>query len=227
MTKYARRDPASRETERFSVYVAAFILTGFWVSCGGQSTGPSPASGSGGQSAGSGAGAVGGVGAPGGTGAGTSGSGAASSGEAGRGVGGNGVGARGGASGGVIPLTGGSSGAGGRSGASGAGGRSGASGGVEQAGAAGDAGECDSVALWRAITRGAGATRCDLLEPPPEGDAVDRLHGAVVIDDEGWVVDNTGLTGADKQAWLSDLGGQRWLCLASTTLGYSCEPIRG
>jgi hypothetical protein len=218
MTKCARRNPASRETERFSVYAAALILTVFWVSCGGESTGSSPASGSGGQSAASGAGAVGGVGAPGGTGAGMSGLGAASSGEAGRGVGGNGVGARGGASGGVIPLTGGSSGAGGRSGASG---------GVEQAGAAGDAGECDSLALWRAITRGAGATRCDLLDPPPEGDAVDRLHGAVVIDDEGWVVDNTGLTGADKQEWLSDLGGQRWLCLAGTTLGYSCEPIRG
>jgi hypothetical protein len=55
----------------------------------------------------------------------------------------------------------------------------------------------------------------------------DQLHGAVVIDDEGRVVDNTGVTGAAKQGWLRELAGQRWLCLAGTTLGYSCQPIRG
>ena len=166
-------------------------------------------------------GAVAGTSAVGG--AGTSGRGGTSSGDAGRGVGGSAagnVGGQGGAgAGGVhIPLT---------SGTSGNGGSSGASGGVEQAGVAGDAGACDTNALWQALTRGAGATRCDLVDPPPQGNAVDQLHGAVVIDDEGRVIDNTGLTDAEKPGWLSELAGRRWLCLAGTTLGYSCQPIRG
>src|SRR6478609_2516083 len=144
--------PASRETRRGGGSAVALLLTVFWLSCGGQGA--------------AGAGAVGGTSA----GAGTSGRGGSSSGDAGGGVGGGATGDGGGqvgvGAGAVqIPLTGGSSGNGGSSGASG---------GVAQAGAAGDAAGCDTNALWQALTRGAGATRCDLVDPPPEGNAVDQ-----------------------------------------------------
>jgi hypothetical protein len=203
--------PASRHTKRTGGSAVALLLTLFWVACSGKSTGEgSPST--------SGQGAAG---------AGTSGRGGISSGDAGHAVGGSrggGAASDGGGQVGVgaggfhLPLPGGNSGNGGSPGASG---------GVAQAGVAGDAGDCDTNALWQALTRAAGATRCDLVDPPPEGDAVDQLHGAVVIDDEGRVVDNTGLTDAAKQGWLSELAGQRWLCLAGSTLGYSCQPIRG
>jgi hypothetical protein len=102
-----------------------------------------------------------------------------------------------------------------------------ASAGAAQAGAAGaDQGNCDPFLLWQAITRWAGAVSCDLVDPPPEGDMVDRLHGAVTLDEQGRVVDNTGLTGADKQAWLDALADQRWPCIAGSTFGYSCKPIQ-
>jgi hypothetical protein len=48
------------------------------------------------------------------------------------------------------------------------------------------------------------------------------LRGAVVLDDEGRVVDVTGLTDERKKRWLDDLADQRWPCLAGQTIGYAC-----
>jgi hypothetical protein len=188
---------ASRQTKRAGGSAVALLLTVIWVSCGGKSTEEGPP---------------------------------AVSGDAGRGIGGSRGGGAAGDGGGQVGVGAGSVHlplAGGTSGTSGSGRSAGASGGVAQAGFAGDAGGCDTNALWQALTRAAEATRCDLVDPPPEGDAVDQLHGAVLIDDEGRAVDNTGLPEPAKQEWLSELAGQRWLCLAGTTLGYSCRAIRG
>jgi len=63
-------------------------------------------------------------------------------------------------------------------------------------------------------------------DPPPTGDEVNRFNGAVVFDDEGRLIDNTGLTGSEKQSWLDQFAGERWVCLAGNTIGYRCEGVR-
>ena len=89
-------------------------------------------------------------------------------------------------------------------------------------GAAEDA--CDISALWIAISFQAGVTACYEASPMLEPDEhLSAIRGAVVIDDEGRVVDNTGLRiEENKQHWLDDLANQRWPCLAGQTIGYQC-----
>jgi hypothetical protein len=85
---------------------------------------------------------------------------------------------------------------------------------------------CNLDVLWTAIDSGSvGRVQCTIQDPPYTGEAVNPLDGAVVFDHEGRVIDNTGLTGEDKQYWLDDLANERWLCLADQTIGYKCKPV--
>lgn len=106
-------------------------------------------------------------------------------------------------------------------------------GGADLAGAPGAAGadaagDCEGQgwsSLWDAIRAASvGLGQCFILDPPPMGDSMDRRYGAVVIDEDGRVIDNTGLTGTEKQEWLDSLADQRWSCLAGRTIGYHCNP---
>jgi hypothetical protein len=101
--------------------------------------------------------------------------------------------------------------------------------GLDSAGAAGanPDGDCEGEAwlsLWDAITTASvGRGQCFIQDPPPMGEMVDRRHGAVVIDGDGRVIDNTGLTGIEKQPWLDALADRRWPCFAGRTIGYRCD----
>jgi hypothetical protein len=91
-------------------------------------------------------------------------------------------------------------------------------------GAGGDDGSCDQAALWRAIGTAGGFLVCRPASPelaPTEHLGPGR--GAVVLDTDGRLIDNTGLEGTTKQAWLDELANQRWPCLAGEILGYSCS----
>ncbi len=91
-------------------------------------------------------------------------------------------------------------------------------------GAGGKDGDCDPATLWRALGTAGGFLVC--REASPHLDPTEKPgpgRGAVVLDADGRVIDNTGLEGAAKQAWLDDLAAQRWPCLAGETLGYSCS----
>jgi len=95
-----------------------------------------------------------------------------------------------------------------------------------EAGSGGESGDdaCDVAALWTAINTQAGVTACweasAMLDPDEEPGP---LRGSVVIDDEGHVVDNTGLrVPENKQRWLEQWGDHRWPCLAGQTIGYEC-----
>ena len=97
---------------------------------------------------------------------------------------------------------------------------------VPEAGAAGAEDEScggDAV-LFKAIVDGAtgGLGACEFVAPPGPDQKVDLLHGAVIIDGTGRVVDNTGLTGGNKPRWFDQLCNRRWPCLAGMTLYYSC-----
>jgi hypothetical protein len=96
-------------------------------------------------------------------------------------------------------------------------------GGGGSGGASADAGStCDVDALWTAITVqviGECHEASAMLGPE---ERLSRRRGAVVIDDEGRAIDNTGLTGDTKQEWLDRLAGQRWPCLAGQSIGYQC-----
>lgn len=85
---------------------------------------------------------------------------------------------------------------------------------------------CLPEVLWVAIVDGAlgGLGSCNLTSVPGAGEKIGRLRGAVLLDSDGRVIDNTGLSGLEKQTWLDKLGNQRWLCLAGQTLGYTCKP---
>jgi len=92
------------------------------------------------------------------------------------------------------------------------------------AGAGGDVGICDAATLWRDIGTADGYLVCRPANPnldPAEKRGPGR--GAVVLDGDGRVIDNTGLDGDAKQAWLAQLADQRWPCMAGETLGYSCS----
>ena len=84
-------------------------------------------------------------------------------------------------------------------------------------------GECDPVALWKRVTAAAGLGYCDPASVPGPDEKLSRLRGAVVIDDDGRVIDNTGLKGDAKQSWLDELDSQRWPCLAGQVIGYKCS----
>jgi hypothetical protein len=47
--------------------------------------------------------------------------------------------------------------------------------------------------------------------------------GYIVVDNDGRVVDNTGIPATSRQAWLDKLADQRWPCLAGQTIQYSCS----
>jgi hypothetical protein len=97
---------------------------------------------------------------------------------------------------------------------------------VPEAGAAGAQAEpCDESLLYTAIVRGAtgGLGACSFVAPPGPDEKVDQLRGAVILDLEGRVIENTGLTGAAEQLWLDQLCDRVWVCLAGQTLGYKCS----
>lgn len=94
-----------------------------------------------------------------------------------------------------------------------------------EGGSGGDANDtCGVAALLEAITRQVGGvTWCSeasaMLEPDEK---LSARRGAVVIDDEGRIVDVTGRQGDAKQRWLDEMAAQRWPCLAGQTIGYQC-----
>ena len=86
---------------------------------------------------------------------------------------------------------------------------------------------CQTGVLWDAISRGAGVIGyCNPVAILDNGSLIwgdaGSFRGYVVLDDTGRVVDNSGLVGEDKQAWLDGLSNQRWPCLAGYTIVYSC-----
>lgn len=88
-------------------------------------------------------------------------------------------------------------------------------------------GACQTGVLWDAISRGAGVIGyCNPVAILDNGSLIwgdaGSFRGYVVIDDTGRVVDNSGLVGEDKQAWLDGVSNQRWPCLAGYTIVYDC-----
>jgi hypothetical protein len=88
-------------------------------------------------------------------------------------------------------------------------------------------GLCDLAALWQDITDTAtlGLGQCARTSDPlpPLDQPPNRLNGAVIVDGDGRVVDNTGLSDPEKQAWLKRLADQRWPCFAGQTVRYECR----
>lgn len=92
-------------------------------------------------------------------------------------------------------------------------------------GAGADSGDtCEPALLFEAIIAGAvhHLGTCVAAPPPEPAERLGRLRGAVIIDSEGRVIDNTGLEGDEKQSWLQGLAGQRWVCMAGQVVGYKC-----
>ena len=86
-------------------------------------------------------------------------------------------------------------------------------------------GWCDVNPLWDAITEGAGVFLGYCFPFVPDYDpgcGMVRNGGYVVFDGDGRVVDNTGLFGSQKQAWLDGLSTMRWPCYAGQTVQYIC-----
>jgi hypothetical protein len=149
-------------------------------------------------------------------------------------------GAGGTATGGSLDSSGGGTGPGGAAGASSTRGTGGATGGAMSLdGSPGDVQDgraaegvadappygCDDQLLWYALASGAGVGAgycCPVLpEYDLQGGFV-RTTGYIVFDGDGRVVDNTGLSGAGKQAWLDGLATMRWPCFAGQTMQYMC-----
>jgi hypothetical protein len=84
--------------------------------------------------------------------------------------------------------------------------------------------ECDWKALltWVRVAVPA-VVACWWDSVPGPDETLRPIRGAIVIDDDGRVIDNTGLEGDAKQSWLDKLANQRWLCLAGQTIGYECK----
>jgi len=195
MKEIDRDAPArSRATRRRRCWGAATLLL---FSCGGQSVEtPASTAGSGSEPIASGGSAASGGGAPSASGAASGGTGLAVGGHPSDG-------------GSCIMLGGGKSGAAG----------------AADLGAGAPTMSCDSGPLMTAILRGSlgGLGTCQFAPPPGDGEKLGRTRGAVVIDSEGRVIDNTGLNPTAKQEWLDELMDQRWPCLAGQTLGYKCK----
>jgi len=88
-------------------------------------------------------------------------------------------------------------------------------------------GRCDLMPLWDAIAEGADVFGYCLPYAPDYDDPCGfvRSVGYVVFDGDGRVVDNTGLFGARKQAWLDGLSTMRWPCYAGQTMQYMCIQV--
>ncbi len=98
----------------------------------------------------------------------------------------------------------------------------GATGGSES-GVGGDAGTCGVNALMRAIETPA-LLSCH--EVTPTSDPLPGWRrGAIVIDDDGRIVDNTRIRDDEKQQWLDSFADQRFPCLAGQTITYECHPF--
>jgi hypothetical protein len=89
-----------------------------------------------------------------------------------------------------------------------------------EGGAGGDV--CDPSALWNAITNGITRALGTCYPTDSASGLNGLLSGVVSLDEDGHVVDITGMTGARKQKWLDDLANQRWSCLAGQTIDYAC-----
>lgn len=77
--------------------------------------------------------------------------------------------------------------------------------------------QCDTTALWQAVSAGGGGDYCFADPSMPEGSP------QLVVDAEGKVVDNTGISSTKvKQAWLDSVAQSRWPCLAGQTVRYQC-----
>ncbi len=84
---------------------------------------------------------------------------------------------------------------------------------------------CDDSTLWLEINEGSvgGLGECHAASATLAPDEhLGPTRGVVVIDADGRVVDNTGLTGSRKNDWLAQLMDQRWICLAGQSIGYKC-----
>ncbi len=81
---------------------------------------------------------------------------------------------------------------------------------------------CQLADFWDAIRQGrcSGDPFCFCYSSPADGRT---SLGVVYLDGEGRAVDNTGLYGTWKQAWLDALANQRWPCLANQHISYSCS----
>ena len=94
--------------------------------------------------------------------------------------------------------------------------------------AAGDAGAsdvCDENTLWVEITLGAvgGLGYCVPAPIPTPDEHIGMTRGAVILNEDGVVIDNTGLDPQRKKRWLDGLSNKRWTCLAGQTIGYKCS----
>lgn len=93
------------------------------------------------------------------------------------------------------------------------------------AGAAGASDVCDENTLWVEITLGAvgGLGYCVPAPIPTPDEHIGITRGAVILNEDGVVIDNTGLDPQRKKRWLDGLSNKRWTCLAGQTIGYKCS----
>ena len=81
---------------------------------------------------------------------------------------------------------------------------------------------CNIGILWNALSDAAlGVVRLGYCLPA----TTTSRSGAIVLDDQGRVIDNTEISYqgfASKQAWLDSLAHDRWPCLAGQTIPYWC-----
>ena len=93
------------------------------------------------------------------------------------------------------------------------------------AGAAGASDVCDENTLWVEITLGAvgGLGYCVPAPIPTADEHIGMTRGAVILNEDGVVIDNTGLDPQRKKRWLDGLSNKRWTCLAGQTIGYKCS----
>lgn len=149
-----------------------------------------------------------------------------SSGGAAHGSAGGGAGTDAGVSGGMAGSNDGMGGSGARQTGGGSGGtmpRAGATFIPPGGGSAGAGDACSVNTLLKAVGNLVGVTGCSeasaTLGPDEQ---LSSRRGAIVLDEDGRVVDITGRSGDAKQLWLDRLADQRWPCLADKTIGYQC-----
>jgi len=185
------------------------------ASGGGGGTGGTETGGVGGVSSASSTGRTGGTTAQGGSGGAAVRGGSESTGGVGDAFSGGGASSTGG--------TGGGTGSPASQGGSGGGGQDGGAPDGETMASSPDA-LCQPADLWDAITSAMCGPRpvfC-VCYPTPDGGG-GAIQGVVNLDSEGRVVDNTRLSGANRQAWLDALANERWSCLADQAVPYSCS----
>ena len=131
--------------------------------------------------------------------------------------------APGGGSGGSDTATGGLAGGGQTS--AGAGGSSSGGQGAESGGAGGGShDDCNQSYLWYTVTEAAvslgvcSSSHCDSGGP---------VWGVVGFDSEGQATEITGLQPGREGDWMQEVAGERWPCLADTTVEYCCGPDGG